>query len=391
MPERATLTGMILQPPVADSGSLTLPASRLSLPSLSTMAATNTAMAIDSEVAWRAVRARDSAWDGRFIYAMVSTGVCCRPSCPARPTRRDMVRFFPDVASAVSAGFRPCLRCKPDQPAGVDTTLQQAMEYLRTNADRAVPLLELAQVVGLSPAHLQRRFSAGVGCSPKAWHRAWREQLLRDQLKQGEGVAAATYGSGYGSGSRVYEQAATRLGMTPGRYARGGSGVAMSWACAGTSLGRVLVAATDLGVCWVSLGDDDDTLAAELREEFPAATLSPMPSTGEPALKAWLDLVVAAVAGDRSPPRVPLAPRGSVFQIQVWEALRTIPRGERWSYAKLAAALGRPGSARAVARACASNAVAVLIPCHRVIRGDGELAGFRWGLERKAALLAGEL
>lgn len=275
-------------------------------------------------------------------------------------------------------------------PTMASDSIRQIQDHLRRHADRAVPLAELAALTGLSPGHLQRRFTAVVGCSPKAFHRACREELLRAALRRGEGVAGAIYAAGYGSGSRVYERAGQRLGMTPGQYARGGAGVAVSWAAAPTDLGEVLIAATDQGVCFVALGDSAEDLLLELQGEFPAASFTPMPAGGESALAAWLAVAIGVVTGDALGDMPPLAPRGTEFQLRVWECLRTIPEGQTWTYGQLAAALGQPSAVRAVARACATNPISLLVPCHRVIRNGGALAGYRWGLERKAALIARE-
>lgn len=271
-----------------------------------------------------------------------------------------------------------------------DPLIARVCAHLREHADEPVTLADLARLVAVSPAHLQRRFSTAMGCSPKAWQRAWRERLLRERLRGGEGIAGAIYAAGYGSGSRVYEAAGTRLGMTPGQYARGGKGVAISVAVASSPFGRMLIAATDRGICAVFIGDDEQRLRADLRAEFPAAEISDMPVRGEPGVRAWIAQVVDALQGREGDGRLPLAPRGSDFQLRVWELLRRIPRGTTRTYADLARDLGQPSAARAVARACATNPIAVLIPCHRVIRGDGVLAGYRWGIKRKRRLLERE-
>jgi AraC family transcriptional regulator of adaptative response/methylated-DNA-[protein]-cysteine methyltransferase len=262
--------------------------------------------------------------------------------------------------------------------------------HLRGHVEELVTLADLACLVGLSPAHLQRRFSAAMGCSPKAWQRACREQLLRERLRAGEDIAGAIYGAGYGSGSRVYESAGARLGMTPGQYAHGGRGVAISVAVAALPIGTVLIAASDRGICAVSIGADEPVLRRELHAEFPNAEISDMPRRSSGALRAWIAYVMDVLRGRTPTGGVPLAPRGSDFQLQVWELLRRIPSGQTRTYAELARELGRSSAARAVARACATNPIAVLIPCHRVIRGDGDLAGYRWGIERKRRLLASE-
>lgn len=271
-----------------------------------------------------------------------------------------------------------------------DPLIARVCAHLREHADEPVPLADLAHLVGLSPAYLQRRFSAAMGCSPKVWQRAWRERLLRERLRSGDGVSGAIYAAGYGSGSRVYESAGMRLGMTPGQYARGGEGVAVSLAVASAPFGRVLIAATDRGVCAVFIGDDEQKLRADLRAEFPAAEISDMPRRADAALAAWIAYVIDVLHGRAVTGTLPLAPRGSDFQLRVWELLRRIPRGTTRTYADVARELGQPSAARAVARACATNPVAVLIPCHRVIRGDGDLAGYRWGLPVKRRLLERE-
>ena len=346
-------------------------------------------MAIPPEAeALAAIRARDVAADGTFVYGVGTTGVCCRPSCPSRAARPERIRLFPDREAAIAAGFRPCRRCDA-RPVASEPALVRVLEHLRHHADRPVPLAELAALAGWSPAHLQRRFTRAFGCSPKRWQTAWRERRLREGLRDGGGIAAASAGAGYGSGSRLYEQAAERLGMTPGRYARGGAGETIAWAVTDTAVGHALVAATHRGVCFVALGDDPAGLEADLRAEFPAAALVAMPERNRSAFVAWMDAVTTAAAG--RPAGAPaLDVRGTPFQLRVWELLRTIPPGETWSYTRLATALGLPRGARAVATACAANRIALLIPCHRVVRGDGTLAGYRWGSRRKAALLAAE-
>lgn len=271
-----------------------------------------------------------------------------------------------------------------------DVLIKRVCAHLRDHADERVSLAELARLVGLSPAHLQRRFSAAMGCSPKAWQRACRERLFKERLRAGEDIAGAIYGAGYGSGSRVYESAGARLGMTPGQYAKGGAGVAISVAVAASPIGTVLIAASDRGICAVSIGTDEQALRRDLRTEFPNAELSDMPRRSSGALRMWIAHVMEVLHGRAAIGSVPLVPRGSDFQLQVWELLRRIPSGQTRTYAALARDLGRPSAARAVARACATNPIAVLIPCHRVIRGDGTLAGYRWGMARKRQLLLRE-
>ncbi len=287
--------------------------------------------------------------------------------------------------------FRPDMRTIRDNTRSeVGSPITRACAYLRQHADEMVTLDDLAKVVGWSAGHLQRRFRKAMGCSPKTWQRACRERLLRERLRSGEDVTGAIYAAGYGSGSRVYESAGTRLGMTPGQYAHGGKGVVISVVVTSSPFGRLLIAATDRGICAVFIGDDEQQLRADLHAEFPAAEINDMPRRSEGALAAWMAQVVAALHGREPAGTVPLAPQGSDFQLRVWELLRRIPSGQTRTYADLARDIGRPSAARAVARACATNRIAVLIPCHRVIRGDGELAGYRWGIERKRRLLARE-
>lgn len=274
-------------------------------------------------------------------------------------------------------------------PPATCAQVAQARDYVRAHAQLRITLAQLGDLVGLSPSYLQRAFSAIFGYSPKAWQRACREQTLKADLRDGEGVAGAIYGAGFGSGSRVYESAQARLGMTPGQYARGGAGVAISFVIERTVLGMMVIAATDSGVCAVRLGDDAEELLAELREEFPHSELSPMAKNSRPALRTWMVQIRGVIAGQKNS-SVPLVPCGSDFQLRVWELLRRIPTGQTCTYTELARDLGQPTAARAVARACATNPIAVLIPCHRVIRGDGTLAGYRWGLERKRLLLKRE-
>jgi AraC family transcriptional regulator of adaptative response/methylated-DNA-[protein]-cysteine methyltransferase len=338
------------------------------------------------DAAWEAVLARDAHFDGRFVYAVRSTGVYCRPACASRRPRRDRVRFFPDPDAAEQAGFRACRRCRPREagPSEAARRVAAARAFLETHAGERVTLPRLAAEVGLSPAHLQRVFTRAVGLSPKAYAETLRLERFQASLRGGADVATAGYGAGYGSASRVYEQAAARLGMTPGRYRQGGAGLRLRVATAPTSLGRVLVAASERGVCAVSFGASDAELLSALQREYPRAEVEP----AQGALDAWLEAVRARLEG-RAADAPPLDVPGTTFQWRVWRALQAIPPGETRTYGELAASLGRPGAARAVARACASNRVALLVPCHRVVAGDG-VGGYRWGVERKQKLLRRE-
>jgi AraC family transcriptional regulator, regulatory protein of adaptative response / methylated-DNA-[protein]-cysteine methyltransferase len=345
------------------------------------------------EPRWDAVVARDRAADGTFVFAVRTTGVYCRPSCPARRARRENVRFFGTPDEAERAGFRACLRCSPKAtralPGGAQANVvARAVAYLEAAGDRTVALAELARAVGMSASHLQRAFTRHVGVSPRGWQQARRVEAFKAQLKAGSTVSRATFEAGYGSSRGVYEGAAAALGMTPAAYARGGEGATIAWTTRATPVGLALVAATGRGICAVSLGDDVAALETELRGEFPRATL--VRQDDDAHLARLADAVADVLAGRGDATALPVELRGTPFQVAVWNALRAIPRGETRSYAELAAELGRPGAARAVARACATNRVAVVVPCHRVVRGSGELSGYRWGVERKRSLLDGE-
>lgn len=336
---------------------------------------------------WAAVLDRDPRFDHEFVYAVRSTGIYCRPTCPSRRPRREQVTFFGTTQEAEHAGFRACRRCHPDRNGtSTQDVVARVCRYLEQNAERRITLGELSRISGYSGFHLQRMFKKALGISPRQYAAGHRLQDLKSHLRQGYNVTAATYEAGYGSSSRVYEKANGRLGMTPATYGRGGAGVEIRYATAACPLGRVLVAATGRGVCAVQFGDSDRQLQRELREEFPAAEIRPAGAD----LRAWVREVVNAAAGRQPHPGVPLDLQCTAFQRQVWEALLRIPYGSTRSYQQIAADIGHPKAARAVARACATNPVAVLIPCHRVVRGTGAMGGYRWGVERKQKLLARE-
>lgn len=338
---------------------------------------------------WAAVRARDRDADGRFVYAVRSTGVYCRPSCGARTPRPENVAFYPDSAAAAAAGFRPCLRCTPDQASPAERHAALVAGLCRSIEAAATPptLAQLAAEAKLSPSHLQRVFKAVTGLSPHAYAAAHRAQRLRAELAGGTSATEAIYAAGYGSAGQVYGEAAALLGMRPGEYRRGARGLRIAYALARCSLGELLVATTARGVCAIFLGDTAEALLAQLRAAFPGAELS----AGGADFAALLAQVVALVEhpGLAHAP-LPLDLRGTALQLRVWQALREILPGTTLSYAELAARVGAPRAVRAVASACAANLVAVAVPCHRALRGDGSLAGYRWGLPRKAALLARE-
>lgn len=342
---------------------------------------------------WLAVVSRDASQDGRFFYAVRTTGVYCRPSCPSRRPLRSNVSFFANADSAEQDGYRPCRRCRPrERPTSAETVVASARAYLEAHPDRATTLCELASVAGMSPHHLQRTFKRVVGVSPKQYSAALRADRLKTHLRTGGTVSRASFDAGYGASSRAYQDAAARLGMTPAAYRRGGEGVLVRFATQPVSLGWLLVAATSRGVCAAFIGDADAALERALEEEFPAAERRRVDLTapGHDDLREWLEAVAARVAGRLDAPEVPTEVSGTPLQERVWNALREIPLGETRTYAEVARAVGVPRAVRAVASACARNRVALVVPCHRVLRGDGGLGGYRWGMERKRELLASE-
>jgi AraC family transcriptional regulator, regulatory protein of adaptative response / methylated-DNA-[protein]-cysteine methyltransferase len=331
-----------------------------------------------------ALTARDPAFEGVFLYAVTTTGVYCRPTCKSRRPLERNVRFFADAAGARSAGFRACKRCRPDD-TGYDAQpewLAEACRFLELS-EEAPTLDELAAHVGVSRAHLQRTFTKAIGVSPRRYAATLREGRLRTALRGGASVSAATYESGFGSSSRVYESAAATIGMTPARYRQGASGTTVAYGIVASALGPVLVAATDRGICHVALGDDEAELEAGLRASFPQATLERADDRVESATSA----LVRYLSAGGPWPQLPLDVRATAFQARVWEALTHIAPGATTTYGELAQALGDPNATRAVARACATNPVALLIPCHRVIAKNGDMRGYRWGLDRKSRLL----
>ncbi|MBD8532882.1 MULTISPECIES: bifunctional DNA-binding transcriptional regulator/O6-methylguanine-DNA methyltransferase Ada [unclassified Massilia] len=340
------------------------------------------------EARWAAVQARDPGADGVFYYSVRTTGVYCRPSCGARPALRANVAFHASCADAEAAGFRPCLRCKPDQPPLAERQAQAVAAACRLldAADDAPDLDAVAHAVGMSRFHFQRVFKAHAGVTPKAYAAARRAARVRAALGQENTVTDALYAAGFNSSSRFYAGSEAMLGMAPASFRKGGAGEEIRFAVGACSLGAILVAATSRGICAVLLGDDPDLLLRDLQDRFPKARLI--------GADAGFEQQVAQVVGLVEAPRIgldlPLDVRGTAFQQRVWTALRTIPAGETVSYTELAQRIGAPAAVRAVAGACAANPVAVAIPCHRVVRTDGGLSGYRWGIERKAALIARE-
>ncbi|MFL6292115.1 MAG: bifunctional DNA-binding transcriptional regulator/O6-methylguanine-DNA methyltransferase Ada [Thermoanaerobaculia bacterium] len=344
---------------------------------------------IDPTAAWAAVETRDSRLDGRFVYAVASTGIYCRPSCPSRRPKRQSVSFFGGPEEAERAGYRACRRCRPRAagPTDPERSVERARAWLDAHSDEPVTLAELGEAVGLSPWYLQRTFKRLTGLTPREYASARRLERLKTHLKKGDDVTTATYEAGYGSGSRVYEQSDARLGMTPATYRRGGEGTTIRYRTADSPLGRMLVAATDRGVCAVTFGASDSELESGLRKEYSNAILERTELGEDRKLEAWTSAIVHHLEGDDPRLALPLDVRATAFQWRVWKALQEIPRGETRSYGEIAASLGKPSAARAVARACASNRVALAVPCHRAIRGDGDTGGYRWGEERKRRLL----
>lgn len=342
--------------------------------------------ATDPEAAWRAVTARDARFDGRFVFAVASTGIYCRPSCPARRPLRRNVSFFRGPEDAEAAGHRPCRRCRPAnaEPAAGARGVARARALLDERPGEDVPLKELARAAGMSPFHLQRTFKRLTGLSPKAYVLAKRGERLKAGLRRGDRVMDATFEAGWGSASRAYDSAG--LGMTPATYGRGGDGMRIRFTVVASPLGRLLVGATSRGVCAVMLGDSDDVLERELRDEYPRAEIL----HGDRRLAEWVAAIVGSLAGKADTLLVPLDLPGTAFQWKVWGALRQIPPGSTRSYREVARAIGRPSAVRAVARACATNHASLVIPCHRVVRGDGGLGGYRWGIDRKRKLLEAE-
>lgn len=336
---------------------------------------------------WRAVLDRDRAWDGAFVYAVSSTNIFCRPSCPSRRPRVDRVAFYVDATSARAAGYRACKRCAPESAAADASTaaVVRALTHLDTH-DGPIALEELATVSGLSRAHLQRQFTRLVGCSPQEWQIGRRSERLRAELRSGGSVSRAAFDAGFDSLPRAYAASEQHLGMSPGAYRRGARGETVYFTVVACALGQALVAMTARGVCRVILGDDADVLTSMLQEELHAATLI----VDDVAVREVAHAIVLAASGAALATTLPLDLRGTAFQQRVWRELTRIPRGETITYAELARRVGSPGAVRAVGSACGANPAAVVVPCHRVLRSDGALGGYRWGLERKAALLASE-
>ena len=335
---------------------------------------------------WRAVLDRDARWDGMFVLAVRSTRIYCRPSCPARRPLRRNALFFARPEEAERNGFRACRRCRPKEVSGAAALVQRAARLLAARSDDEGKLAPLAAALQTSPGTLRRAFRRMTGLTPRAFADAVRTARFKKELRGGNNVAAALYETGFGSSSRVYERSNAKLGMTPAVYRRGGAGMQIRYAIADSPLGKVLVGATERGVSAVYLGAAEKTLAAELRQEYPRAEIA----RADQSFTSWVREIVQCLEG--RPPRLdlPLDVQATAFQRRVWQELQRIPFGTTRTYSQIARALGKPKAVRAVARACATNPVSIVVPCHRVIREDGSLAGYRWGLERKQRLLAQE-
>lgn len=336
-------------------------------------------------IRWQKVVDSDKRADGHFVLAVRTTGIYCRPSCPARRPKRENARFFDTPAEAETAGYRACKRCKPEMVLSDPrvSVVHRACRLIEQAEPEILGLSDLAGQVGYSPSHFQRMFSDIAGISPKAYGEALRQDRLRQELKAPGGVSDALYGAGYGAPSRLYEKASAHLGMTPASYAKGGQGARIAFATADSPLGVLLVAATEKGVCMVALGAARDDLIRELAGDFPEASRVEDPNAVEPAMQT----VLAYLEGRLPHPDLPLDVRATAFQRQVWQHLSAIPPGETETYSDMAAAIGKPRAARAVGRACGANPVALVIPCHRALGKSGDLTGYRWGTDRKRALL----
>src|SRR5215469_2139512 len=338
---------------------------------------------------WQAVLARDSRHDGEFVFAVETTGVYCCPSCAARRPRRENVRFFPAPEAAERAGFRACLRCRPQALSGSREAdfVREVCRFIEQHLDEPLTLARLGREFHQSPFHLQRRFKAVVGITPREYADSCRLRTLKRNLQAGNSVTRAMYDAGYGSSSRLYERTASQLGMTPDKYRRGAIAATIRYVISDSPLGRMLIAATDRGICSIKFGKKDSELIDGLKREFPFAVRK----VDEGGLQSWVEALFRHMRGEDLDSSLPLDIRATAFQRRVWAYLQSIPFGETKSYSAVAKAIGNPKACRAVARACATNPVAVEIPCHRVVREDGSMGGYRWGIERKKALLAMEL
>ena len=342
---------------------------------------------MDTEIFWKAVKTNDARFDGTFYLGVKTTGIYCRPSCRARTPKRQNVAFFPSINAAEESGLRACLRCKPKEISGVDPQVAVMLKVCgMLDSEDLFSLEMLSDEVGLSPSHLQRSFKEIIGVSPKKYAEARRMEKFKNELRLGSDVTTAMYDAGFGSSSRLYEKASENLGMTPTKYKKGGAGVKINYTITDCELGRILVARTIKGLCNVAFADDDSTLLENLEKEYPNAEVT----KDAAVLKGFVDEILKHLAGKKKRLDLPIDIQATAFQMRVWELLRKIPYGETVTYTQIAEQLGDQKKVRAVAQACASNRVAVVIPCHRVVGKNGKLSGYRWGVERKSKLLKAE-
>ena len=337
----------------------------------------------------KAIAERDSSFDDRFYYAVITTGVFCKPSCSSRTAKPENIRFYLTPEIAMQAGYRPCKRCKPLQVE--DQMAIQLARYIEKHVEDKLTLDTLSIVAGTTPSKLQRLFKQSLGLSPKEYQDALRLHRFKHRLKNSKSVTEAIFSAGFGSISRIYGQTSRNIGMSPKAYKSGGVGESISYSSCRTKIGLMMLAATDKGVCFIQFGDSKKLLLKGLINEFPQAKLTQSKANKSAPLNDWQFAIEQHLSNNAPRPDLPLDIRGTVFQTKVWQFLISIKAGKTLSYTELATELGNPKAARAVASACAKNRIAVLIPCHRILRGDGSLGGYRWGLERKQALLDQEL
>jgi AraC family transcriptional regulator, regulatory protein of adaptative response / methylated-DNA-[protein]-cysteine methyltransferase len=339
---------------------------------------------------WEAVLKKDKSKDGEFFFGVLTTGIFCRPSCSARRPLRQNVRFYKTTTEAIADNLRPCLRCRPLVTGRNDSTerrIYALCDFIRKNSSEPINLERLSQKARLSPFHLQRTFKAVVGVTPRQYLEACRLETLKKQFRSGNSLTGAIYDAGFGSNSRVYERVSTRLGMTPTEYRAGGNHVSISYVSIQSSVGLMMIGATDRGLCFVQFGDSKQKLLQMLRTEYPEAALAEMEQPYPEQFGLWVQALIRHLSGDRQRLFLPIDVRGTAFQFRVWTYLQSIPYGEVQSYSEVARSIQNPGANRAVAQACASNKVAIAVPCHRVIRGNGEMGGYRWGVARKRTLI----
>jgi AraC family transcriptional regulator of adaptative response/methylated-DNA-[protein]-cysteine methyltransferase len=341
----------------------------------------------NDEARWSAVLERAAGQD--FVYGVATTHIYCVPSCSSRRPLRKNVRFFANAAVAEAAGFRACLRCRPGKAQGniMNDVVRDLARQIDAQPEKSFALADLARSSGYSPFHLQRNFKAIIGSTPKEYQTAARVRKLKTELRRDAPVADAIYEAGFGSTSRVYEKVDGQLGMTPSEYRSGAKGLTLSYASGRTPLGLLMIGATDRGICFLQFGASQAVLVTELQRQFAGAHVQPMPASHKEEFESWMAALNRHLRGLEPHPDLPLDVRGTAFQLIVWRYLQKLPYGEVRSYSEVAAGIGKPSAARAVARACATNSIALLIPCHRVVRGSGELGGYRWGLDRKRVLL----